>query len=65
MKAALRIHEIRPRVPKDQNGVILELQGSGKNEVRIFIPSELFEPLKKTLDDAAAVIEARNSPTRH
>ena len=65
IKAALMIHEIRPSVPNDQNGMVLELYGSGENRVRIFIPLKLFEPLKKMLEEATAVIEARNSSTRH
>ena len=65
IKAAFSIHTIRPSVPSDQNGVVLELLDTKDNEVRIFIPRKLFEPLKKTLEDAAAVIEARNSPVRH
>ena len=65
IKAAFNVHTIRPKVPSDQNGVVLELFDSKENEVRIFIPEKLFEPLKNTLDTAAAVIEARNSPTRH
>ena len=65
IKAAFNVHTIRPKVPKDQNGVVLELLDSKDNEVCIFIPAKLFEPLKETLERAAAVIEARNSPTRH
>ncbi len=52
-------------VPRDRNGVVLELFDSKENECPIFIPLELFESLKGTLEKAAAVIEARNSPTRH
>ena len=66
IKAAFRVHTIRPVVPSEHDGVVLEfLDSKEKTKARIFIPVKLFEFLKKTLEDAAAVIEARNSPTRH
>ena len=64
-KAAFKVHTIRSIAPRDQNGVVLELLDSKENELPIFIPAKLIEPLKKMLENAAAVIEARNSPTRH
>ncbi len=65
IRAAFNVHTIRSIVPRDQNGVVLELLDSKENECPIFIHLELFESLKGTLEKAAAVIEARNSPTRH
>ena len=65
IRAAFNVHTIRLLVPRDRNGVVLELLDKKGTECPIFIPLELFESLKETLEKAAAVIEARNSPTRH
>ena len=65
IKVAFRVHGYRSRVPDNQNGMVLELLDTEKNELNIFIAAKLFEPLKETLEKAAAVLEARSSPIRH
>ena len=65
IQTAFSVHTINPKVPSDQNGVVLELLDSKQNEVRIFIPAELFDGLKATINDARDVLGARDRPTQH